>query len=68
LKAAALGKQGAVPLGRVGLKLCIDLTDTGNSLLGVAPRIGSLVGITFTHGKEEKIKYGTQEIRNMELQ
>jgi hypothetical protein len=53
LKAAALGQQGAVALGRVSLEFRIDLTDTGNSLLGIATRIGSLVGITFTQGKKK---------------
>jgi hypothetical protein len=54
LKAAALGQQSAIALGRVSLKFRIDLTDTGNSLLGIATRIGSLVGIAFTQGKKKK--------------
>jgi hypothetical protein len=54
MKAAALGLQRAVALGRIGLELRIDLTDTGNGLLGVATGIRGLVGITFTHGKWKK--------------
>jgi hypothetical protein len=54
MKAAALGLQRAVALRRIGLELRIDLTDTGNGLLGVATGIRGLVGITFTHGKWKK--------------
>jgi hypothetical protein len=54
MKAATLGLQGAVSLGRVGFQFCIDLTNTCNGLLRISTGIRSLVGITFTHGKGKK--------------
>jgi len=50
VKPAALCLQRAVSLGRVGLQFRINATHARNGLLGIAPRIGSFMGVTFAHG------------------
>ena len=54
LEAAALRLKGAIALGGIGLQFGIDLTDSGDRLLGVTARIGGFVGIAFTHGEVKK--------------
>jgi hypothetical protein len=49
MKAAALGLQRAMTLGRIGLEFSIDLPNACNGLLRISTGIGSLVGITFAH-------------------
>jgi len=53
MKAAALGLQRAMSLGRIGLQFSIDLPDSGNGLFGVATGVRGFVGVTFTHGDKK---------------
>jgi hypothetical protein len=53
VKAAAFGEQCAVSLRGISLEFSIDLPDTGYGVLGIATRVGSLVGIAFAHEREK---------------
>lgn len=72
LESAALSLECAVPLRGICFQFGVDLTDPCNSLFGIAPGIGGLVGIAFAHGRLEielnlkKRKSGTESGKEIE--
>jgi hypothetical protein len=52
VKPAAFGLERAVAFRGIRLQFGIDLPDSGYGLLGIAPRIGSFMGIAFAHLEE----------------